>query len=342
MASTMTAAVIREPGGDFILEQRPIPQPGPGQVRVKVQACGVCYSDNVIKQGTMPGLTLPRVPGHEVAGVVDALGLDVADWQVGDRVGIGWHGGHCFRCAACREGDFITCENKQICGVAYDGGYQEYMVAPAAALAAIPPELNDLEAAPLLCAGVTTFGALRDADARPGDLVAIQGIGGLGHLALQYASKMGFRPVAISQGEAKRELAMQLGAVDYIDSAAEDAGQALLARGGAKVLMVTAPHAEAVTALADGLARHGQLLLVAVLREPISINSRLLIRKRASVKGWLCGAADESEATLQFSSAQGVNTHIETYPLAQINDAWQRMTSNQARFRVVIDMTGAR
>jgi propanol-preferring alcohol dehydrogenase len=338
---TMTAAVIYEAGGDFVLEQRPIPEPGENQVRIKIHACGVCHSDNVIKQGMIPGLTLPRVPGHEVAGVIDALGEGVSAWKLGDRVGVGWHGGHCFNCDACRDGDYVTCENKQICGVAYDGGYQEYMLAPTAALARIPDELSDLDAAPLLCAGVTTYDALRNSGARPGDLVAIQGIGGLGHLALQYAAKMGFRVVAISNGEAKRELAMSLGAVDYIDSSAEDAGQALLQRGGAKVLMVTAPHAEAVTALADGLARNGQLLLVAILFEPISINSRLLIRKRASIQGWPCGSGIDSEATMNFSAQQAIRPHIEKYALENINEAWQQMITNQARFRVVIDMTGS-
>jgi propanol-preferring alcohol dehydrogenase len=337
---TMTAAVIYEAGGDFVLEQRPIPEPGHNQVRIKVQACGVCHSDNVIKQGTIPGLEFPKVAGHEVAGVIDALGSGVNGWKAGDRVGVGWHGGHCFQCDACREGDFVTCENKKICGVAYDGGYQEYMLAPAEALARIPDDLSDVEAAPLLCAGVTTYDALRNCSARAGDLVAIQGIGGLGHLALQYAAKMGFRVVAISNGEAKRDLAMSLGAVDYIDSSAEDAGQALLQRGGAKVLMVTAPHAEAVTALADGLARNGQLLLVAILFEPISINSRLIIRKRASIQGWPCGSGIDSEATMNFSAQQAIRPHIEKYALENINEAWQQMITNQARFRVVIDMTG--
>lgn len=337
---TMTAAVIHQAGGDFVLEQRPIPEPGASQVRIKVQACGVCHSDNVIKQGTMPGLSLPRVPGHEVAGIVDKLGDAVTDWQLGDRVGVGWHGGHCFQCDPCREGDYVTCENKKICGVAYDGGYQEYMLAPTEALARIPDDLSDVEAAPLLCAGVTTYDALRNSGAKAGDLVAVQGIGGLGHLALQYAAKMGFKVVAISNGEAKRDLAMSLGAVDYIDSSAEDAGEALLKRGGAKVLMVTAPHAEAVTALADGLARNGQLLLVAILFEPISINSRLLIRKRASIQGWPCGSGIDSEATMNFSAQQAIRPHIETYALEHINDAWEQMINNRARFRVVIDMTG--
>jgi propanol-preferring alcohol dehydrogenase len=337
---TMTAAVVYEAGGDFVLEQRPIPEPGENQVRIKVQACGVCHSDNVVKQGMMPGLSYPRVPGHEVAGVIDALGESVSTWKLGDRVGVGWHGGHCFQCGPCRDGDFVNCDEKKICGVAYDGGYQEYMLAPTEALARIPDDLSDVEAAPLLCAGVTTYDALRNCNAKAGDLVAIQGIGGLGHLALQYAAKMGFRVIAISNGEAKRELALSLGAVDYIDSSAEDAGQALLQRGGAKVLMVTAPHAEAVTSLADGLARNGQLLLVAILFEPISINSRLMIRKRASIQGWPCGSGIDSEATMNFSAQQSIRPHIEKYALENINEAWQQMITNQARFRVVIDMTG--
>jgi D-arabinose 1-dehydrogenase-like Zn-dependent alcohol dehydrogenase len=336
---SMKAAVVREPGGAFVVEERPLPEPGAGQVRVRVQACGVCHSDEVIKQGTMPGLSLPRVPGHEVAGIVDALGPGVARWQPGDRVGVGWHGGHCFTCPACLEGDFVTCENKRICGVSYDGGYQEFMVAPAEALAAIPPELSDMEAAPLLCAGVTTYGALRQSGARPGDLVAVQGIGGLGHLALQYASKMGFHTVAISHGDSKRDLAMDLGAADYIDSAAEDPAQALLERGGARVILATAPHADAVAQLAEGLTRNGQLLLVAILHEPIRLNSRLLVRKRASVLGWPCGSAHECEATMDFSSAQDIRAQIETFPLERINEAWDRMIRNEARFRVVIDMT---
>ncbi len=337
--TTMTAAVVTAAGEDFVLQQRPIPQPEMGQLRIKVQACGVCFSDNVIKQGTMPGLVLPRVPGHEVAGIVDAVGPGVKGWNPGDRVGVGWHGGHCFHCDPCREGDFVTCENKQICGVNYDGGYQEYMLAPAEAVARIPDDLNDVEAAPLLCAGVTTYDALRNSVARAGDLVAIQGIGGLGHLALQYAAKLGFKVVAISNGESKRELAMSLGAADYIDSSVEDAGEALQQRGGAKVVMVTAPHADAVTALTDGLGRNGQLMLVAILHEPITVNSRLLIRKRASIQGWPCGSAIDFESTMQFSADQLVKAHIERYPLSRINEAWQQMVSNKARFRVVIDMT---
>lgn len=336
---TMKAAVIREAGGEFVLEERPLPEPCAGEVRIRVQACGVCHSDNVIKQGTMPGLSLPRVPGHEVAGVVDAVGAGVTHWRSGDRVGVGWHGGHCFTCPACLEGDFVTCENKRICGVSYDGGYQEYMVAPAEALAAIPAELSDMDAAPLLCAGVTTFGALRQAGARPGDLVAVQGIGGLGHLAVQYASKMGFRTVAISHGDSKRALAGELGAADYIDSAAEDPAEALQQRGGARVILATAPRADAVAQLAEGLCRNGQLLLVAILHEPISLNSRLLVRKRASVLGWPCGSAHECEATMKFSNAQDVRAHIETFPLERINEAWETMINNRARFRVVIDMT---
>lgn len=334
----MKAAVIREAGGNFVIEHRAIPEPGPNQVRVKVHACGVCHSDNVIKQGTMPGLVLPRVPGHEIAGAVDAIGSNVQQWQPGDRVGVGWHGGHCYTCDACREGDFVTCDNKKICGVAYDGGYQEYMLAPVEALARIPDDLTDVEAAPLLCAGVTTYDALRRSAAKPGDVVAVQGIGGLGHLALQYAAKMGFRTIAISHGQSKRDLASSLGAVDYIDSSAEDAGQALLRRGGAKVLMVTAPHAGAVSALADGLARNGQLLLVAILHEPIQVNSRQLIRKRGSIQGWPCGSGIDSEATMAFSAAQDIRPSIEKFSLQDINKAWDRMISNQARFRVVIDM----
>ncbi|ARN75160.1 alcohol dehydrogenase [Oceanicoccus sagamiensis] len=337
--TTMTAAVVQAAGEAFILEQRPIPQPGENQLRIKVQACGVCFSDNVIKQGTMPGLALPRVPGHEVAGIVDAVGPGVQGWALGDRVGVGWHGGHCFHCDPCREGDFVTCENKQICGVHYDGGYQEYMLAPAEALARIPNDLTDVEAAPLLCAGVTTYDALRNSAAQAGDLVAVQGIGGLGHLALQYAAKLGFKVVAISNGESKRELAMSLGASDYIDSSAEDAGAALQQRGGAKVVVVTAPHADAVTTLADGLGRNGQLMLVAILHDPIVINSRLLIRKRASIQGWPCGSAIDFESTMKFSAEQAVKAHIERYALSDINQAWEQMISNKARFRVVIDMT---
>lgn len=333
---TMKAVQVSRPGGDFELVQREIPRPQPGWVRIKVEACGVCHSDMLVKEGVWPGIAYPRVPGHEVVGRVDALGEGVGEWQVGQRVGVGWHGGHCFVCDQCRRGNFITCRNEKITGISFDGGYQEYMVAPHEALAALPEGLDWAEAAPLLCAGITTYNALRHSPARGGDLVAVQGIGGLGHLGVQFARKLGFRTVAISSGEAKRELALRLGADEYIDAAATDAARELSLRGGARVILATAPNSKAITALFDGLGVDGQLLVVAADPQPLTISPLQLIGQRRSIQGWPSGDAHSSEDTLNFSLLTGVRPMIETFPLEEAATAYTRMMSNQVRFRAVL------
>ena len=332
-------AQIVAPNGPFVLGSRAAPAPGAGEVRVRVHACGVCHSDDFVKTGAFPGLVLPRVPGHEVAGVVDAVGAGVRGWQTGERVGVGWHGGHCFVCDPCRRGDFIVCREGKVCGISYDGGYADHVVVPAEALARIPDGLGDAEAAPLLCAGVTTFNALRHSPAEPGDVVAVQGLGGLGHLGVQFASRMGFRTVALARGADKRALALELGATDYVDTSAEDPAAALNARGGAAVVLATAPSADAVTAVLDGLAPGGQLLLVAAVLEPMPISALALIAARRSIRGWPSGTAKDSEDTLAFAAATGIRPRIETFPLERANDAFERMHSGKARFRAVLTMT---
>lgn len=332
-------AQIAAPNGPFVVGTRAVPTPGAGEVRVRVHACGVCHSDDFVKTGAFPGLVLPRVPGHEVAGVVDAVGPGVRGWKTGERVGVGWHGGHCFVCDPCRRGDFIVCREGKVCGISYDGGYADHVVVPAEALARIPDGLRDAEAAPLLCAGVTTFNALRHSPAKPGDVVAVQGLGGLGHLGVQFASRMGFRTVALARGADKRALAMELGASDYVDTSAENPAAALNARGGAAVVLATAPSADAVTAVIDGLAPGGQLLLVAAVLDPMPISALALIGARRSIQGWPSGTAKDSEDTLAFAAATGIRPRIETFPLERANDAFERMHSGKARFRAVLTMT---
>jgi D-arabinose 1-dehydrogenase-like Zn-dependent alcohol dehydrogenase len=333
----MKAAQVATPGGDWQLVERDIPEPNPGQVRIKVEACGVCHSDVVVKEGYWPGLQYPRIPGHEVAGRIDALGENVEGWLKGQRVGVGWHGGHCFHCDPCRRGDFVLCQFEKITGVSHDGGYAEYMIAPAESVAAMPDELAAEEAAPLLCAGITTFNALRNAGARAGDLVAIQGIGGLGHLGIQFASKLGFNTVAIGRGKDKEPLARQLGAKHYVDSAVDAAGQ-LKQLGGARVILATAPDSKAIAALAEGLGPNGKLLVVAVPNEPVVVTMAPLILGRRSIQGWPSGTAKDSEDTLQFSAISGVRPMIERFPLEQVAEAYARMLNGQARFRVVLTM----
>jgi len=328
--------IINKAGGDFQLVEREIPQPAPDQVRIKVNACGICHSDAFVKEGTYPGISYPRIPGHEIVGTVDALGANVKNWEKGQRVGVGWHGGHCFNCDACRDGDFIQCENAQVCGISYDGGYAEYLVAPQEAVASIPDDLKDVDAAPLLCAGITTYNALRNTDAKPGDLVAVQGIGGLGHLGLQYAHRMGFKTVAISRGTDKKQLAMDLGADAFIDAKAEDPAKELQKHGGARIILATAPSAKAIESVIGGLGRNGQLLIVAATPEGVSVNPFSLIGNRASVQGWPSGTARDSEDTLQFSALAGITPQIETFPLEKANEAYARMINNEARFRVVL------
>lgn len=335
--TTMRAMAVQEAGGDFQAVEKPVPEPGPGQVRVQVEACGICHSDAFVKEALWPELELPRVPGHEVVGRVDAVGDGVEGYSPGDRVGVGWHGGHCFHCEPCRRGDFIQCENGQVCGISYDGGYAEYLVAPREALARIPDALEAAEAAPLLCAGITTYNALRHTGARPGDLVAVEGIGGLGHLGVQYAKKMGFRVVALSRGPEKEELAQGLGADAYVDTEARDPAEALQEMGGARVILETAPSADAATAVVDGLGRDGELVVVGATEEPIRVAPLQLIMGRRSVSGWPSGDARDSEDTLEFSALADVRPRIETYPLEEANEAYERMITNRARFRVVLE-----
>lgn len=334
----MKAAVVSQAQGPIEIVERELPEPGAGQVRVKVQACGICHSDSLTKEGLWPGLQYPRVPGHEIAGVIDAVGLGVQGWQAGQRVGVGWYGGHCGRCEACRSGDFVLCEQGQVPGISYDGGYAQYMLAPVDALARIPQELSDVDAAPLLCAGITTFNALRHSGAQAGDLVAIHGIGGLGHLGVQYAVKMGFRTVAIARGKDKAALARQLGAHEYIDSEDGDPGQALKALGGARVILATVTSGEAMSAVLPGLGRNGKLLIVGVSMDPVQVPTVAMIMNRASVQGWPSGTAQDSTRTLAFSAMADVRPMIEVYPLERAAEAYDRMMSGGARFRVVLTM----
>lgn len=334
--ATMQAVQISDAGGDFELVKRDIPSPGPGEVRVRVEACGICHSDAFVKEGTFPGLQYPRVPGHEVAGRIDAVGEGVTAWQRGQRVGVGWHGGHCWHCQACREGDFVACEQAQITGVTRDGGYAQYMLADAGALVRVPDELESMAAAPLLCAGITTFNALRNSSAGPGDTVAIQGLGGLGHLAVQYAHAMGFRTVVISRGTDKREQALKLGADDYIDASQQQPAEALQQMGGARVLLSTAPSGASMTPLVDGLGRNGQLLVIGAASDAIEVTPFQLIMARRSLIGWPSGSPVDSEETLRFSTLKGPRAMIETFPLNRAQEAYDHMISNNARFRVVL------
>jgi len=336
MSTKMRAAQISKAGGDWELVERDIPEPGPGQVRVKVEACGICHSDSLVKEGMWPGLQYPRVPGHEIAGRVDALGANVTSWTVGQRVGVGWHGGHCFVCEQCRRGDFAMCINRKVTGIDFDGGYATHVIVPAAALAAIPDDLPAEEAGPFMCAGVTVFNALRNSGARAGEVVAVHGIGGLGHLGVQYARRMGFNTVAINRGKDKEELARQLGAHSYIDATAQDVVAELQKLGGASVILATAPNAQAISGLVDGLAPSGKLLVPAAPAEPLTISVFSLIMKRSSVAGWYSGTAKDSQDTLEFSALSDVHPMIEKYPLDKVAEAYEQMHSGKVRFRVVL------
>jgi D-arabinose 1-dehydrogenase-like Zn-dependent alcohol dehydrogenase len=337
----MRAAQVRAPKAPFEIVEREIPEPPAGSVRVKIEACGVCHSDSFTKEGVWPGIEYPRVPGHEIAGVVDATGANVAGWKKGERVGVGWHGGHCGYCDSCRRGDFVTCRvAAQVPGISYDGGYADYVIAPAGALARIPEKLSAAEAAPLMCAGVTTFNSLRHSGARPGDLVAVLGIGGLGHLGVQFAAKAGFKTVAIARGKDKEELALKLGAAHYIDSEAGDPAAALSKLGGAKVILATATSGKAMTALLGGLAVDGKLVVLGAADAPIEAPAALLIAGRRSIVGWPSGSSIDSEDTLTFSALTGVRPMIETFPLARAAEGYDRMMSGQARFRVVLTTAG--
>src|SRR5713101_7099481 len=338
MSTKMKVAQITKPSGDWELLERDIPEPGAGQVRVKVEACGICHSDALVKEGLWPGLQYPRVPGHEIAGRIDVLGDNVTTWQKGQRVGVGWHGGHCFVCEQCRRGDFAMCVNRKVTGIDFDGGYAEYLIAPASALAAIPDDLPAEEAGPFMCAGVTVYNALRNSGARAGEVVAVHGIGGLGHLGVQYARRMGFNTVAINRGRDKEDLARQLGAHSYIDAAAQDVVTELQRVGGASVILATAPNAQAISGLVDGLAPSGKLLVPAAPLEPLSINVFSLITKRSSVAGWYSGTAKDSLETLEFSALSGVHPMIEKYPLDRVAEAYEQMHSGRVRFRVVLTL----
>jgi propanol-preferring alcohol dehydrogenase len=333
----MKMARVPEANAQFEVVDVEVPEPGPGEVRVKVHACGVCHSDSLTVMGAM-GNEFPRAPGHEVAGEVDAVGAGVSNWSAGDRVGVGWFGGCDFTCEACRRGDFISCENGRVSGISYDGGYAEFMVAPAEALARIPDDLSDVDAAPLLCAGITTFNALRESVARPGDLVAILGIGGLGHLGVQYAVKMGFEVVAIARGEEKGPLAKELGAHHYIDSTASDVAEELTKLGGAKVVLSTVTAADAMTSALGAISPRGQLVIVGASPDPMQVPPFALIPGSTAVQGHASGTSQDSEDTLNFSALTGVRPTIETMPLAEAQAAYDRMMSGDARFRVVLTM----
>jgi D-arabinose 1-dehydrogenase-like Zn-dependent alcohol dehydrogenase len=332
----MRAIQISRSNGPFELVERDVPEPGAGAVRIKVEACGICHSDSLVKSGAMPGLQYPRVPGHEVVGAVEALGPGVTGVTQGQRVGVGWHGGYCGHCDACRRGDFFACRSGRITGLTHDGGYADYMIAHSSALAILPEGLGAIEAGPLVCAGVTTFNALRNSGARPGETVAILGIGGLGHLGVQFAAKMGFKTLAIARGSDKEALAKQLGAHQYIDSQAQDVAAELTKLGGAKVILATVTNADGMTAALGGLGIHGKLLVVGAPHEPLKVPALVLIGGRRSIMGWYSGTAIDSQDTLEFSLLAGVKAMTEVFPLERAAEAYERMMSGKARFRVVL------
>jgi D-arabinose 1-dehydrogenase-like Zn-dependent alcohol dehydrogenase len=337
-AEPMKVAQISKPGGDFEIVERDIPEPDAGQVRIKVQACGVCHSDVLTKEGLWPGIQYPRIPGHEVVGIIDEVGSGVSTWKMGQRVGVGWHGGQDGTCRECRRGDFRNCRNLKISGISFDGGYQEYMVAPIEALVAVPEGLSDTEAAPLLCAGITTYNALRHSGALPGDLVAVQGVGGLGHLGIQFAQKFGYKVAAIGRGSENAPLAKKLGANVYIDSVASNAAEELQKMGGARAILATAPSSKAMSELIDGLGPNGMLMVIGAAFDPIEVTPVQLITGSRAIQGWSSGTPADSEDTLNFAELTGVRPMIETYPLERAGEAYARMISGKAQFRVVLTM----
>src|SRR5271165_2925521 len=334
----MKAAQVSKPGADFEIVEREIPTPDAGHVRIKVQACGVCHSDVLTKDGLWPGIQYPRVPGHEVAGIIDEVGEGVSAWKEGQRVGVGWHGGQDNTCRECRRGDFRNCRNLKVCGISYDGGYQQYMVAPVEALVPIPETLSDVDAAPLLCAGITTYNALRHSGALPGDLVAVLGVGGLGHLGIQFANKFGYKVVAVGRGSDSAALAKKLGASVYIDNKETNPAEALQKMGGAKVILATAPSSKAMSEVFDGLGPNGKLVVVGATFDPIEVTPAQLIIGNKSIQGWASGTPTDAEDTLNFSVLTGVRPMIETYPLEKAAEAFARMMSGNAQFRVVLTM----
>ncbi|MEO7652335.1 MAG: alcohol dehydrogenase [Bryobacteraceae bacterium] len=336
--SKMRVVQVSYASGPFEIVERDIPQPGPGTVRLKVQACGICHSDALSKEGNFPGVSYPRIPGHEVVGIVDAVGAGVAAWTPGQRVGVGWHGGHCGYCGACRRGHFFSCRTATyITGVTLDGGYCEYMIARAEALALVPEELSAADAAPLMCAGITTFNCLRNSNARPGEVVAVLGLGGLGHLGVQFAAKMGFRTVAIARGQDKERLARKLGAWHYIDSQTQDPAAELLKLGGASVILATVTNGDAMSAVVGGLALNGTMMIIGAVPS-ISVSPLQLLNGRQAVKGWNSGTSIDSQDTLSFSVLTGVRSMNEVFPLERVTEAYDRMLSGKARFRVVLTM----
>jgi D-arabinose 1-dehydrogenase-like Zn-dependent alcohol dehydrogenase len=334
--SKMRVVQVTQANGPFELVEREIPEPAAGQVRIKVEACGICHSDSMTKEGTFPGIQYPRVPGHEVAGIVDAVGEGVVGWAEGQRVGVGWHGGYCGHCEPCRRGDFFACKWGQVTGITYDGGYADYMVAHSSALALLPEDLSAIEAGPLVCAGVTTFNSLRNSGAQPNEVVAVLGLGGLGHLGVQFAAKMGFKTVAIARGSDKEPLASQLGAHVYIDSQAQDVAAELVKMGGAKIILATVTNAEAMSAALGGLGTNGKLIVLGAPNKPLEVAAGLLIGGRRSVAGWYSGTSIDSQDTLSFSTLTGVRAMTEVYPLERAAEAYERMMSGKARFRVVL------
>lgn len=335
----MRAIQVTKAKGSFELIEREIPKPGPGQVRIKVHACGICHSDSITKDGILPGITYPRIPGHEIAGVIDALGAGVKGWKTGQRVGVGWHGGHCGYCNSCCRGDFNTCQiDPKYPGISYDGGYAEYMVAPANVLAFIPDALSFIDAGPLMCAGITTYNSLRHCGAMPGETVAILGIGGLGHLAVQFAVKMGYRTIAIARGKDKDPLAKKLGAIQYINSQEQNVAEELKRIGGAKIILATVTNSKAMSDTIGGLGVDGKMIVVGASSEPIQISMLPLIFSRQSIMGWPAGRAIDSQDTLNFSVLTGVRSMNEIFPLERAADGYERMLSGKAKFRVVLTM----
>ena len=335
--NTMRVAQIPSPKRPFEIVERPIPQPTPGTVRIKVSACGICHSDALVKEGLWPGIQYPRVPGHEISGTIDAVGEGVIGWSPGQRVGVGWNGGYCGRCDPCRRGNLFACETHQVTGISFDGGYGEYMIAPASAVARFPDDLSPVDSAPLLCAGITTFNALRNSGARPGDVVAVLGLGGLGHLGVQYAAKCGFKTVAIARGKDKEPLARQLGASIYIDTQSQDPATELQKLGGASAILSTVTVGDAMSAVVGGLAVNGTLLVIGAA-DSLQLTPVVLIGGQLAVKGWYSGTSIDSEDTLAFSARTGVQSMNETFPFERVNEAYERMMSGKARFRVVLTM----
>jgi D-arabinose 1-dehydrogenase-like Zn-dependent alcohol dehydrogenase len=332
----MRSVQVSKANGPFEIVERDIPEPSAAQVRIKVQACGVCHSDSFTKEGLFPGIQYPRVPGHEITGVIDKVGKDVTQWEPGQRVAVGWHGGHCGHCESCRRGDFVTCKYAQVPGISYDGGYADYMIAPIEALALIPEQLSAIEAAPLMCAGITTYNALRNSGARAGDVVAILGIGGLGHLGVQFAAKMGFKTIAIARGKDEEELVKKLGARQYIDNRSQNAVEELNKLGGAKVILATVPSGKAMSEILGGLAVNGKLVIIGASDEPIQVPSFLFISGRRSLIGWPAGTSIDSQDTLSFSVLSGMRSMNEIFPLEKAPEAYEQMMSGKARFRAVL------